>query len=790
MKKANRFFAMLLALCTILMLCAPLSAFAGDWSYIDKPGNVSGSTYASGRPKLAERLNQVFSGDIDIYYDSALTNEVSMPLGSYMEMSHTYYITAYNELCYGQTCWIYANAAYNKICGEWVGSGGYYNHTYDVLHQGDGLNYNTFKNAGVRCGAYVRTTQDGRVGHSMVVLDYNSSTITCINGNANGGGEVWINTWEWSTLQGWYGTTVQFAAQPSQSWWDSTYPKEEEYYLDLNSYLDGEYQTSLGNYGTCDVYINGTLKSSGCTDYYVQYPKGTKYEIKNIKATSGHRYIDNPSGNISGTINGTTSVVLRFATLYSVTFKNWDETVLDTQTVTHGSSATEPSHAIREGYTFTGWDKDFSNVTSDLTVTAQYSINTYTVTFSDWDGNTLKTQTVEHGKTATAPENPSRDGYTFIGWDKDFSNVMSDLTVTAQYKKIANALGDANGDGTVNTLDAVMILRLIAEWDVNPDMVAADVNGDGSVNTLDAVNILRYIAGWDIEYFKTFTITFDANGGTVSVYSQEYNCNTELYELPSASRDYFKFLGWFTEKEGGEKITVQTVFTSPNSITVYAHWEQNPISDWVRADEVPDGAEIVNRKWTYTRTEKTEATSVLSGWASVGTYWKQTGNGTQYYAGGMSGFPTDNALYKKYNNTPWSSYSNDTNKRDVSTTHYSYIYYHWARTSGVDGGPYNRLVNGSYTSEYRYFTAFEDSKDYGHVDSSGVNGGSDYYYVNRGLASDDSYWWLRTEIRKQVYTDYQKMYQLEKVTECESDTQVTAGGEISDVVEWVQYRAR
>ena len=75
----------------------------------------------------------------------------------------------------------------------------------------------------------------------------------------------------------------------------------------------------------------------------------------------------------------------------------------------------------------------FSNLV--YTVTYEVAKVTYTVTFKDWDGTTLKTQTVEEGSSATAPSNPLRDGYTFIGWDKSFDNIISDLTVTAQYTK-------------------------------------------------------------------------------------------------------------------------------------------------------------------------------------------------------------------------------------------------------------------------------------------------------------------------------------------------------------------
>jgi len=121
---------------------------------------------------------------------------------------------------------------------------------------------------------------------------------------------------------------------------------------------------------------------------------------------------------------------------YTVTFKDWDGTVLKTQTVEEGSSATAPDNPTRDGYVFTGWDIDFSNVTSNLTVTAQYAETQYfTVTFKDWNGTVLGIQTVEIGKSATAPSNPTREGYTFIGWDTDFSNVTRDLTVTAQYEE-------------------------------------------------------------------------------------------------------------------------------------------------------------------------------------------------------------------------------------------------------------------------------------------------------------------------------------------------------------------
>jgi uncharacterized repeat protein (TIGR02543 family) len=116
-----------------------------------------------------------------------------------------------------------------------------------------------------------------------------------------------------------------------------------------------------------------------------------------------------------------------------VTFVDWDGTVLSTVSVVPGDAATAPADPTREGYTFIGWDKDFSAVTDHMTVTAQYQINRYRVRFFD-DDTLLKTDFVEYQSAAVAPANPYHEGYTFIGWDQAFDSITSDLDVYAQYE--------------------------------------------------------------------------------------------------------------------------------------------------------------------------------------------------------------------------------------------------------------------------------------------------------------------------------------------------------------------
>ena len=125
------------------------------------------------------------------------------------------------------------------------------------------------------------------------------------------------------------------------------------------------------------------------------------------------------------------------AYFFDVTFFDYDGTELKTEQVSKGSAATAPADPTREGYTFTGWDPaDYSHVTTDLTVTAQYKINTFTVTFLDFNGEPIgEPQTIEHGASAAAPEAPEVTGYHFVEWDSNYNEIYSDMTVKAVYEK-------------------------------------------------------------------------------------------------------------------------------------------------------------------------------------------------------------------------------------------------------------------------------------------------------------------------------------------------------------------
>lgn len=102
-----------------------------------------------------------------------------------------------------------------------------------------------------------------------------------------------------------------------------------------------------------------------------------------------------------------------------VTFLDYDGTVIENQIVLSGTNAVKPKNPSREGYTFVGWDKSLNNILLDTTITAQYEINNYTVNFETNGGTAVSTQKKTYGSLLEKPATPTRTDYTFMGWYTD-----------------------------------------------------------------------------------------------------------------------------------------------------------------------------------------------------------------------------------------------------------------------------------------------------------------------------------------------------------------------------------
>ncbi len=116
---------------------------------------------------------------------------------------------------------------------------------------------------------------------------------------------------------------------------------------------------------------------------------------------------------------------------HTVIFEDGFGGVLSNSQVRHGLPAFAPQVPEREGHTFSGWDKDFSRVISDMTVKAVWDSDMHTIIFEDGFGNVLDEIQVSHGGTVVPPSVPDINGYVFVGWDKPLDNIVEDITIYA-----------------------------------------------------------------------------------------------------------------------------------------------------------------------------------------------------------------------------------------------------------------------------------------------------------------------------------------------------------------------
>ena len=130
---------------------------------------------------------------------------------------------------------------------------------------------------------------------------------------------------------------------------------------------------------------------------------------------------------------------------YTVTVKpeNGKADIIITQD--YGTPITAPT-LTREGYTFKGWDKEIPETmpAENITVKAQWEINQYTITFDTNGGSEIAPITQDYGTKITAPDNPTRKGYTFKGWDKEIPETMpaENITITARWRDTEKPTGE------------------------------------------------------------------------------------------------------------------------------------------------------------------------------------------------------------------------------------------------------------------------------------------------------------------------------------------------------------
>ena len=134
------------------------------------------------------------------------------------------------------------------------------------------------------------------------------------------------------------------------------------------------------------------------------------------------------------------------ANTYTITFDTAGGSEIAPITQDYGTQIAAPANPTRKGYTFKGWDKEIPKTmpAENITVKAQWKINRYTITFDTNGGSEIAPITQDYGTAITAPADPTREGYTFKGWDREIPATMpaENITLKAKWKDIEKPTGE------------------------------------------------------------------------------------------------------------------------------------------------------------------------------------------------------------------------------------------------------------------------------------------------------------------------------------------------------------
>ncbi len=395
----------------------------------------------------------------------------------------------------------------------------------------------------------------------------------------------------------------------------------------------------------------GTINSGNVTGY--TYGVGATLPAADDMTYTGHTFkgwYDNenltgsPVTAIGGAETGNKEYWAKWEiNQYTITFDTNGGSEIAPITQDYGTEITAPDNPTRKGYTFKGWDKEIPKTmpAENMTVKAQWEINKYTIAFDTNGGSEIAPITQDYGTEITAPNNPTRKGYTFKGWDKEIPKTMpaENITVKAQWKINQYTITfDTNGGSEIapitqdygteiaapdnptrkgytfkgwdkeipETMPAEN-MTVKAQWEINQYTIAFDTNGGSEIAPITQDYGTEITApdnptrkgytfkGWDKEIPKTmpaenitvkaqwkinqYTITFDTNGGSeIAPITQDYG--TEITAPDKPTRKGYTFKGW--DKEIPETMPAE-------NITVKAQWE---INQYTIAFDTNGGSEI------------------------------------------------------------------------------------------------------------------------------------------------------------------------------------------------------
>ena len=426
--------------------------------------------------------------------------------------------------------------------------------------------------ANVPEGYYLASWNDGAYapGAEIVV----TSDLTLVPTFAAGTSEYVIKTYTMN-LDGTYGeAAVETKTATTDTTVTYTAPAIEGFTADAESYstlVRGDGKAEINVYyarNKYDLTIDGTTTKAYYGAVIVAPAEPTK---------EGHTFAGWDK-EIPATMPAEDLVITASWTInqYTITFNTDGGSAIDAITQDYATAVTAPEAPTKVGYTFAGWDKEIPATmpAEDLVITASWTINEYTITFDVDGGSAIEAITQAYGTDVTAPAAPTKEGYTFAGWDKEIPATMPAENVT-----------------------------ITASWTINQYTITFDVAGGSAVDAItqdyatavtapEAPTKTGYtFAGWDkvipatmpaenvtitaIWTINEYTITFDVDGGSaVDAITQAYG--TDVAAPAAPTKEGYTFAGWDKEIPAtmpAENVTITAIWTINSYVVEFLNAE-------------------------------------------------------------------------------------------------------------------------------------------------------------------------------------------------------------------------
>jgi Listeria/Bacterioides repeat len=378
---------------------------------------------------------------------------------------------------------------------------------------------------------------------------------------------------------------------------------------------------------------NGTDDATSRTYYYGQ--KFGSLPASPALPSAGYKFVGWFTAKSGGTqITADTTVTTSYTSLYAqfkakeliVSFDSCNGSAASSKNVIFDSAYGSLPTTERNGYKFVGWYTAKSggtkitastivSITNDHTLYAHWKANTYKVTFDSDNGSAVSAITVTFGGKYGDLETPTKDGYTFKGWytsktggsqvtPQTVVKIAADHTLYARWQGDPITVKFSNNGGYGTVPDQTYIIgdpygHLPAGTTASDGgykfggWYTAKVGGvrifkDTIVSKMYKTLYAHYIA-------RTFTVTFDSCGGSETT-TKKVTYDSAYGTLQQTTREGYAFRGWYTEPDGGTRVTAQSIVTTAADHTLYARWEARHFR--VTFD-TNDGSDVATKIVTY-----------------------------------------------------------------------------------------------------------------------------------------------------------------------------------------------